>query len=139
MTIGRPSDYDPDIATVICERIANGESIRAICASKGMPSHTTVYRWIDAHDEFRSQYARAREDQAERYASELIEIAESVDTSNRVAIEAAKLRIDTRKWVASKLLPKVYGDRISQDVTIAGMSDVLREASAMLDQAKAKR
>lgn len=52
------------------------------------------------------QYARARARQAEHYASEIIEIADTAEDA-----QLARLQVDARKWVASKLLPKVYGDK----------------------------
>jgi hypothetical protein len=123
----------------ICERIAQGTPLTVICADEGMPALGTVYRWIESDETFRDRYTRAREDQAETLADQIQRLADAVDHSDRGAVDKARLQIDARKWVAAKLKPKVYGDRISQDVTIAGMSDVLREASAMLEQAKGKR
>lgn len=87
-----------------------------------MPNIETVRRWILGDDEFRVQYARARTVQAETYAEEIVEIAD--DSERDVTIDAngvpmvnsevvarSKLRVDARKWVASKLLPKKYGER----------------------------
>ena len=65
---GRPSDYSEQIAEIICSRIGDGESLRHICANGDMPSKTSVMRWLEANKEFRDQYARARELQAEHWA-----------------------------------------------------------------------
>lgn len=107
--MGRHSSFTPEIAETICRRIAEGESLRAICEDEGFPSAETVRRWLasDEHEEFRVQYARAREDQADFYADEIIEIADKAEDAAK-----ARLQVDARKWKASKLAPKKYGDKI---------------------------
>jgi len=120
--LGRPSDYTPELADEICTRLANGESLRAICASDRddwMPSIGTILRWVSEKPEFREQYARAREVQAETHADEIVTIADGVSCADPSAIDVARdrLRIDARKWVASKLLPKKYGDKLQQEVS----------------------
>lgn len=125
--MGRPSDYSTEVSLTICERIAEGESLRAICQTEEMPNRATVFRWLEAHEAFRDQYTRARDMQADALADELIDIAD--DSSNdwmdrqmkdggtdRVVdsetINRSRLRIDARKWIASKLKPKKYGDKL---------------------------
>jgi len=120
--MGRPSTFTQEIADKICERIAEGEGLRRIVLDDGMPSEKTVYRWLRENADFRQQYAGAREDQAEHFLDEIMEIADdasrdTVDTdSGEVAntewIQRAKLRVDARKWAMSKLAPKKYGDKI---------------------------
>lgn len=68
-----------------------------------------MLRWLHDEDrqDFRDQYARAREDQADTYADQMVEIADTEDDPQR-----ARVRIDARKWVSSKLRPKRYGDRL---------------------------
>jgi hypothetical protein len=80
--VGRPSTYQPETGDTICERLAMGESLRSICASPGMPSVPTVSRWLDAQPEFRSQYAHAREAQADFLAAEVVEIADAATNEN---------------------------------------------------------
>jgi hypothetical protein len=119
------SDYSEELAQAICSRLAEGASLRQICASQDMPDSVTVLRWLDQHSTFRQQYARAREVQAEHWADEIIEIADNAvndweererkDGTTSMAvrhdhISRAKLRIDTRKWLMSRLVPKKYGD-----------------------------
>lgn len=111
---GRPTDYNDDVADAICERLADGESLRTICADGSMPNRVTVYRWLFKHAEFSNQYARAREMQAETMADEMQNIADDATAEN---VQVARLRIDTRKWAASKLLPKKYGDKIQNEVS----------------------
>jgi hypothetical protein len=72
---GRPSDYSVEIADTICNRLAGGESLRAICANDGMPDRATVSRWLARYEEFRDQYAFARECQADRLVDRILEIA----------------------------------------------------------------
>jgi len=121
MAAGRPSSYSPEIAQRICDELARGKSLRRICEADDMPADRTVFRWLDSNEEFRQQYARAREEQAEHYAHEIIEIADdgSNDTyedddghvkTNYDVIQRSRLRVDARKWIAAKLLPKKYGE-----------------------------
>ena len=112
---GRPTDYTKDMADNICEKIANGRSLRSICAEDGVPPMKTIYRWLEANEEFRHQYARAREKQADYFAEEIIEIADSAEAES-AAVSKAKLQIDARKWAASKIAPKKYGDKTELDV-----------------------
>lgn len=113
--IGRPSKYSDEMAETICEKIANGRSLRSICAEDGMPPMKTIYRWLEANEEFRHQYARARDKQADYFAEEIIEIADSAEAES-AAVSKAKLQIDARKWAASKIAPKKYGDKQEIDV-----------------------
>lgn len=128
---GRPSDYTPEMATIICERLAKGESLRTITADEDTPAQSTVFRWLEANEVFREQYARAREAQADFYAEEIITISDDgtndwmarrseaekgagVDTGwvlNGEHVQRSRLRVDSRKWYAGKLAPKKYGDK----------------------------
>ena len=114
---GRPSLYTPELAEEICERIASGESLRAICSAAHMPSESAVRKWATKdHDGFSAQYARARALRADVYADEIIEIADAVaHAESIVEVQAARLRCDNRKWVASKMQPKKYGDKIETE------------------------
>ncbi len=75
---GRPSLYTEALAAEICRRLAEGESLRAICADKAIPGISTVMGWLfdGNHGEFSEQYARAREAQAEIRADEIVDIAD---------------------------------------------------------------
>lgn len=134
--IGRPSSYSQKVADMICERLAYGESLRKICLGDNMPNRSTVIRWLADMPAFRNHYAHAREAQAEHFLDEILEIADDSagdievgkDGQTRVSHEAiarAKLRIDTRKWMMSKLAPKKYGDKI--DIAASGV--VIQEAA----------
>ena len=107
---GRPSVYTPELAARICARLADGESLRAICEDGDMPNRSTVHLWvIEDREGFSNQYAKARHAQALRWAEEITDIA---DNENKEDTQRARLRVDTRKWLLSKVLPKVYGDKV---------------------------
>lgn len=123
---GRPSKFTKELASRICERLAAGETLRAICRDDGMPAPQTVLRWR-SNKAFSEQYATARESGYMLMADELIEIAddgtndyverERENGTKHVVFDAehvqrSKLRADTRKWLLSKALPKVYGDKL---------------------------
>jgi hypothetical protein len=116
--MGRPSVYDPEIAAEILERLEHGESLISICNSDDRyPGESTVRNWAkDDRDGFAAKYAHARQAQALHWAEEIIDIA---DTGDKEDTQRARLRVDTRKWVVSKVLPKVYGDK----VTVGGDSE----------------
>jgi hypothetical protein len=129
MSAGRPSSYTPEIARRICEALIEGRSLRSICREEEWcPSITTVINWLAADKEFLAQYTQAREQQAELMADELIDIADDgtndwVEREMRKGkteilcdhehINRSRLRVDTRKWVAARLLPKKYGDKVA--------------------------
>lgn len=128
---GRPTSYKKRIADEICARLASGELLKDICSEKGMPSRSTVYHWLFSRPEFSDTYARAREAQMESWAEDIIEIADdgSNDTYeddegnekvNHDVIQRSKLRVDSRKWLMSKLSSKRYGDKVQAEVSGAG-------------------
>lgn len=123
---GRPLTYTTEIAVKICERLAHGESLRAICRDDGMPPESTVRMWVvDDVQGFAAQYTRARDVGLEVMAEDLIEISDDGRNDwiekndpdnpgydmNGEHIQRSRLRVDTRKWILSKLAPKRYGDR----------------------------
>lgn len=109
--LGRPSEYTPEEADRICQWIADGKSLKSYCRQTGRHM-ITVYAWMREHPDFLSRYARAREDRADSLADEMQDIADETTSGTFEQIAAAKLRIETRKWIASKLRPGTYGDRI---------------------------
>lgn len=112
---GRPSDYTQEIATELCSRIARGKSLRTVCKADDMPSVQTVYTWMNRHEEFLEQYARAKDDSADADADKLDEIAEKVLIGGYDP-QAARVAADIIKWSASKKKPKRYGNNIGLDV-----------------------
>lgn len=125
--IGRPSIYTHELALEICKRLSAGESLRTICLDEGMPAATTVHQWvIEDKEGFSKQYARARAIQAENMFDEILEIADGSDNVVDIGTEKKssayaqnqRLRVDSRKWYLSKVLPKKFGDKM--DVTSDG-------------------
>lgn len=119
-----PSEYSEELSDRICDLISSSnKGLATICEENSFPSPTTIFRWIDKYPEFRDKYMRAREAQADYLADEMLTIADdnaADDTPFTGAnhIQRAKLQIETRKWIASKLKPKKYGDKI--DLTTLG-------------------
>jgi len=132
---GAPTTFTKHIADVICIRISEGESLRKILRDEGMPPQSVVYEWLLRHPAFAEQYTRAREEQADTLADEIIAIADEqpeiipvIDKRTGELIEHKldnaflqwqKNRIDARKWTAMNLKPKKYGERVA----LAGDAD----------------
>lgn len=112
-TRGRPSSYNTKVADQICGHIASGKSLRSFCAIKGSPNRATIWRWLETRQDFRIRYARAREDQVEAFVDGLLEICDdpTLDPNDK------RIRVDTRKWIAARILPKKYGDRVATELT----------------------
>jgi hypothetical protein len=121
------STYTVQMANLICIRLSEGESLKRIVMDEGMPDRATVYRWLLEQPAFCDKYARAREEQADTLADEIIHIAdespETVEVRDRdgnvidIKIDSGyvnyqRQRIDARKWTAMKLKPKKYGDKL---------------------------
>ena len=105
--MGRPSEFNQETCDLICERIADGESLRSVCRDEAMPSKSSVFKWLAERPEFADQYARALQSRADSHADDVVDIADdpTLEANDK------KVRIDARKWVASKLRPRVYGDK----------------------------
>lgn len=127
---GRPTLLTYPLVNKICARLAEGESLRGICADKDMPDKATVMRWLAANTEFRDQYARAREVQADFWAEQIIEISDTpvegvrtedgkdgTKTVREDMLGHRRLQVDTRKWLMARMAPKKYGDRLTQEVS----------------------
>lgn len=107
---GRPSSYQKPVGDEICNRIASGEPLTKICLEDDMPNITTVFRWINSFEAFRAQYVRAREDQADALADQIVQFSDEASLDPN-SIAKARLQMEARKWTAGKLRPKKYGDR----------------------------
>jgi hypothetical protein len=123
--MARPSDYSIELASLICSRMAEGESVRSICRDPDMPAASTIFLWLARHSEFTEQYARAAEARAHGLAEEALEIAddgqndtyeddEGNKRTDQDVIARSRLRVDTRKWFAARLNPRKYGDKVEQ-------------------------
>ena len=112
--IGRPAKYTNDLAMEICRRIAEGEPLTKICKDPAMPSYSTVMNWRKDNPDFLETYACAREDAGDTLADDIISIADQV-LAGEIDPHAARVAIDAKKWAASKLKPRSYGDRLNLD------------------------
>ena len=135
---GRESTFTQAIADTICDRISNGESLTSICVSPGMPTKPTVLRWLKERPDLQTQYALAREAQADALADEILHIANTpqmgekrkrlpggkVEVTTGDMIEHRRLQIDARKWLAGKLRPKKYGDKLEHSGQVDGVISV---------------
>ncbi len=110
---GRPSEFDPAIAATICDRIAGGESLRAICEEEAMPSRAGVLKWLASgnHPQFVDQYARAREMAADSDADDIAHYAREA-AAGSIEPAAATAAINGLKWSAGKRQPKKYGEAV---------------------------
>lgn len=133
--MARPTKYSQDIVDRICDQIATtSNGLVVICEDRTLPSVRSVYNWLNdpKYKEFLHKYTRAREEQADFLADEIIAIADDgtndymtitkgdkeYNVENKEVTSRSKLRVDARKWKASKLAPKKYGDKV--DVTTQG-------------------
>jgi hypothetical protein len=142
MPAGRPTTYTQDLADRLCEQLADGKSLRKVCLADDMPGKRTVFKWLRTNEEFRHQYETAKDECADVMVEEITEIADDSTNDYMMElaeaieekpasewtpedikilamklapenIQRSRLRVDARKWAASKLKPKKYGDRIT--------------------------
>jgi hypothetical protein len=145
--MGRPTKLTEAVRAEILDRIAMGETLREICRDAHMPNRLAVFRRVRDDIEFRDQYVRAKEFQLEVMEDDLIDIADNGTNDwierrkqngevigyivNGEHIQRSRTRIDARKWVMSKRLPKKYGDRAIMSADGAGQDDSGQEARVL--------
>lgn len=126
---GRPSDFTQDLADRICGEISTGRSLRSVCKEDWAPDASTVFRWLRINDPFREQYTHAKEESAEAFAEDILDISDdgtndwverqtrngSYVALNSEALARSRLRYDARRWLMSKLKPKKYGEKIEHE------------------------
>ncbi len=130
----RPTDYSIETANRFCELIAStSQSIRTICKNEEMPCVSTIFNWLKDYPLFLEQYTRAQEMRADLLIEETLEIADDAtndfmtitkgdqtyEQENKEVTSRSKLRVDTRKWIASKFKPKKYGDKVQVDSNVS--------------------
>ncbi|KKL96204.1 hypothetical protein LCGC14_1846820 [marine sediment metagenome] len=147
----RSTEYDEKIAAEVCNRVAAGEGLRAICKDPGFPCHQIIYQWLAAEPTFMTAYTRAREAQMEVWAEDCTDIADDATndfmerinkagTAERVpdpeTVQRSKLRIDTRLRLMAKLNARRFGDKVevelSGSVKVQTMTDAELEAQTRL-------
>lgn len=133
MAGGRPTDYTQHLADVLCARLAEGESLRTVCRDEGMPCKATVFMWMRTNAEFLDQYTRAKQESADALIDDILDIADDGTNDwmekndaegncvgyqlNGEHVQRSRLRVDARKWLAEKLKPKKYGQKVQQELT----------------------
>jgi hypothetical protein len=149
--MSKPSQFDAEVAEIVLSRMRDGETLKAIARDENMPTANVVWRWTQgcngAPASWASSYARARLEQANGFAADIIEIADTTDDAARAAAEAAvaelpddatdtqirraffyakkrsleerKLMIDARKWAAARMHPSKWGDRVTHDHSVS--------------------
>lgn len=143
--IGRPTKYTLEIGKAICRAIATTtDGLNKICAEReDFPCRKVIWEWRFDHEEFRNLYVEAKRQQADLLAEEINDIADDItrdtlfkqdrdgneyEVCNTEWIARSRLRVDTRKWIACKLLPKVYGDKVQNETTVTiKQEDALKE------------
>ena len=105
----------------LLEQIEQGKSMREVCRQDGMVDHTTVIRWMRDDAALATRYARARTAQADVLFDRMEEVEERV-AAGEMESHAARVVLDSMRWRAAKLAPKVYGERIDVEVTDARIS-----------------
>lgn len=150
---GRPTIYSEEACNRICALLIEGHTLRQIGELDGLPSKRTIMDWLAKHEEFQHHYVRAREVQAYLGEDEIIEIADdgSRDFVERVVkgrkqtvfdkqnVERAKLRVEARKWLMAKRLPKRYGEKIDHSVSgELNLTSAMEQARERLRQYREK-
>jgi hypothetical protein len=151
---GRPSKYNEKLAEELCIAIATTpKGLHHICNSRDdFPTPSTVLLWRLKHDEFSAKYARAKQMQIEAFVNDIIEISDDNsrdvtedkdgnDKPNHEFMQRSRLRVDSRKWLASKLMPKLYGDRIAVETEDGNQNELkeqLKELQAKLNKENEK-
>ncbi|MBO1077272.1 terminase small subunit-like protein [Roseomonas marmotae] len=121
--LGRPSSYTPELAASICARMADGQTLTAICREDGMPDRATVFRWTETYPNFCSAYARAREAQAHALAE--LALLEAMRAGADLDPAAARVRFDAARWLAGKVAPRFYGNRADQTQQVAAENSLV--------------
>ena len=137
--------YSSEMAEVICAEIITGRSLPDISRDPGMPHVRTIFRWLANQPEFQRLYELACLSRTHALAEEIIAISDDdsadwieepakhgagvVRRADNAAVQRARLKVDSRKWLLSKLQPRKYGDRVSAELTGANGGPIKREES----------
>lgn len=143
---GRPTDFTQELADLICELVSSTtHGLQKLCTLHDeLPDKVTINRWRHRFPEFRTQYAQAKCEQADLLAEECLDIADDDSNDTKISPEGyeicntefiarSRLRIDTRKWLAAKLLPKQYGPKVDDDKGHAAKSIVEMLIDKLID------
>lgn len=117
--------YSKIITDKICLELMLGKSLTKICKMDGMPAYPTVVSWLQKYEDFRKDYEFARNVQYEKMSDDILDIADDrefdvdPETGKEIweSINRSRLRVDTRKWILSHVLPKKFGAKVTNEVT----------------------
>jgi hypothetical protein len=142
-SVGRPVEWEEDnpVWEEVVSRMATGKSLSSVLREPGMPPWATFNRMLRSNEQLRVAYDKAVQDRADKLADEIIELSDAVMPEGLKGPEASawvqqkRLQVDARKWVASKLKPRTYGDRIDVSVVDQRISviDAINEAQARVE------
>lgn len=118
-----PNTLTDEVFKEICAEISEGKSLRSICRRDDMPSIEAFRLQVNKDEDKLAQYTCARTERADFIFEECMDIADESENDkdengqlDQEAIQRAKLRIDTRKWMLGKMQPKKYGDKLDVDM-----------------------
>jgi hypothetical protein len=133
---GRPSLWSETLEDEICRRIAAGRSVNSVAKDEDMPSDFTIWKWMNEKESFSRKYARAIEARAMAHADEISDLTKRV-VMGEVPPDVARVALDGLKWTASRLLPKIYGDRQTVDVAVTHTHQLHLDALKRLNDSAA--
>lgn len=133
--VGRPTIKTDAILDDICLRLASGETLCGICTDERMPGFTTVKTWLRDDEQFRASYVRAREDQADYFADEVVDVGRS---ATKETAGAVREHINALTWAASKINKSKYGDK-GTDINISNTVVTLTQADQVQLQERRKK
>lgn len=116
---GRPTGYTETLGKTICDKVSTTtDGLRKMCANNPeFPTSETILQWRYKYPQFAASYAQAKLHQADLFAEQIIDICDEEQHTSE-GIQHARLRVDTRKWLTSKLIPKIYGDKVQNETTV---------------------
>jgi hypothetical protein len=125
---GGPVRYSADVADRVIGELMEGRTLVEVCDDPGMPSKGTVLTWVKRdHDGFAARYREAREVGSQIIVDKLLTIGDDLARGRRPGgeagapgvtredVELARIRCDNRRWVLSRAMPRIYGDRVRID------------------------
>lgn len=115
--IGRPSLKTPELIEEFCRRIASGRSVANVCKDDDMPEDRAIWRWLSDDEAFSRDYTRAIQARAMAHADMISDVTFGI-LSGKIPPDRGRVALDAMKWTASRLLPKIYGDRQHVDVDV---------------------
>jgi len=130
---GRPTTKTPELIAEILAQMTEGKSLTAICKQKEMPNAGTVFRWLSEDEEFSDGYARATQARARSYAERMEDVVNQA-LAGEIRSDAARVAVDAYKFITTRLMPQLYGDRQTVDVNVQHTHSLHHEALKRLTE-----